>query len=416
MKRLFNRIVILIFSLTLILTLSGCSVLLTDNQTASGLGIADGAVEIQLNKQSIFCDTKNNTGVSSVSEVKFNTMENAQALSSVEAAKLVMRSVVSINMKNLTSESKASGVIVDIEGGLNKNEYYVLTSHHVVADGGQITICIPDDDCNNKGDLFYDENYIFTGIIGATKQSNQAVTLVGSDVLSDIAILKLNVGNRKNYKQQPVSIVKSTFTESSATIEYAEEVFAIGNPSGSLPMTFLSGNISYLGRYAFFDSVGFIEIIQHDCMITYGSSGGGLYNMKGQLIGITNGGSGEHKGMNFAIPFYGEEGIMAVATELIKSNTTTNFGYVAGRWTLGLNLTTSDKVVKGSNVVVASVEKDSNAYGYINSGYYITKVSFGLNMTYTITDLDEFTYAYYVAREYLEVGDKITITVAYYNY
>ena len=412
MKKNLKKLITIICALVMVIIISGCSVYLgSDSSDSSDYLGQSNTVEVTLNKQLIFCDTGSSLG-EGTETVTFNTLENPQLLSSVEAASLVMRSVVKIQMTNGTSISSASGVIVDIEGGLNANEYYIITCHHVVANQGQISIFVPDDNCRNEGDYDYDESYKFTGVISSANKAmnNGNVILVGGDRDSDIAVLKLRVGSRKNKNNQAVSIVKSTVPQSTDTISFAEEVFAICNPTGNLPMTYLGGNISYLGREISLDSIGYMRnIVQHDCLITHGSSGGGLFNMKGQLIGITNAGRDEYKGMNYAITFYGEEGFINIATKLIKSSTAYNYGYVEGRWSLGLSITTSDTTVRGSNVVIAAIEYGSNVYGLLSVGQYITKVSFA-GKTYNIYSENDFKEAIFVAREELTLGDKISIT------
>lgn len=413
MRKNIKKIITIICALAMVVIVSGCSIYLGSGTSDSSdyLGQSN-TVEIELKKQLIFCDTGSSLG-SYVETVTFNTLENPQVLSSVEAASLVMRSVVKIEMTNGTITSYASGVIVDIEGGLSANEYYIITCHHVIANQGQISVFVPDDNCRNDGDYDYDENYKFTGLISNTNKlsNNRKITLVGGDRDSDIAVLKLNVGNTKNKNNKAVSIVKATFPQATDTISYAEEVFSIGNPTGSLPMTYLDGKVSYLNRQIYLDSVGYMDgMVQHNCLITHGNSGGGLFNMKGQLIGITNAGSDENKGMNYAIPFYGEEGFINIASKLIKSNTAYNYGYIEGRWSLGLSIDKADTTVKSSNVIIGSIENGSNVYGLLSVNQYITKVSFS-NKTYNIYSESDFREAIMRAREELVVGDKIYITV-----
>ena len=243
--------------------------------------------------------------------------------------------------------------------------------------------------------------------------------LVGGDRETDVAVLKLVVGDRKNRNGQAVSIVKSKVAPSTYQYRYAEEVFAIGNPSGTLPMTYLDGVISYEDRQVKLDPVGYLNLLQHNCLITHGSSGGALYNMKGQLIGITNSGNDQYKGMNYAIPFSGEEGFVAIAKKLIETNTATNFGYVEGRWNLGIGITTAQTQINDSKVLIDHVENDSNCYGLLQAGDYITNVKCikqGYEeLNYAIHNQEEFQEVVYLLREYVSVGDTIKITVARRN-
>ena len=383
MKKIFNRLTSLIFVLMFMISASGCSMILDIEQEYNTNYTTQVTVDIELNKQLIFCDTYNDTASPNIEKVTFNTNGKTEDYAQIEdAAASVNRSIVKIIMQDEKGQDLGygSGVIVDIDGGRSLGEYYVLTCHHVVSGAGKISVCVPDANLRNHGDLDYDERYIFSGYIGGVKTNNpfqvQEVSLVGGDRDADVAVLKLSTLGR--IPLPPINIQEATFPQSedylNGSLNYAQEVFAIGNPTGQLPMTFLSGNISYLDRLVAIDSIGYMTLIQHDCLITHGNSGGGLFNMKGQLIGITNAGSDVYKGMNYAIPFYGENGFMAIAERLIKSNTQTNYGYIEGRWSLGVTITEDEDKVDGSSVIILSVEEHSNSYEKLKKGDYIVKV------------------------------------------
>ena len=408
MNKFFKRITTFVLVFLLVFSLSGCSMFL-DIETPEDVEYETITVDVNLTEQLIFCDTKTND-LSTIDTATFYTNGRTEDYQSFEeVAGTVNRSVVEIIMmdNNNNHVSYGSGVIVDIEGGLSSGEYYILTCHHVVSSGGKIAVCVPDTNLRNYGDLDYNENYMFTGYIGGEKQTNSllAVSLVGGDRDSDIAVLKLKVANPL------LNIQKATFPQASSKLNYAQEVFAIGNPTGQLPMTFLSGNISYLDRLVALDSIGYMELIQHDCLITHGNSGGGLFNMKGQLIGITNAGSDEYKGMNYAIPYYGEDGFMLIAEQLIKNSTPTNYGYVQGRWNLGVTITETSGSVKGSSVQILSVENNSNASDLLKRDDYVLKVEYA-GQSADITSLNTFKNAIFIARESIVVGDTIKITIA----
>ena len=421
MKNFFKKITAFICVMMFVLSMSGCSLILDlEDDTVNnypGEYYSEVTVDVTLSKQLIFCDTYDKGSFSTTNNVKFNSNQKAEDFEKFEyAAKEVNRSIVKIIMKDELGKdlSYGSGVIVDIEGGLSLGEYYVLTCHHVISGAGNISICVPDASLRNHEDDDYDEKYIFNGYIGGEKSLNpfevQEVSLVGGDRDADVAVLKLNASRKSISKLQ-----KATFPQTEnflkGELEYAQEVFAIGNPTGQLPMTFLSGNISYLDRTVALDSIGYMKLIQHDCLITHGNSGGGLFNMKGQLIGITNAGSDVYKGMNYAIPYYGKDGFMAIAEKLIKSSTAKNYGYVEGRWNLGVTISEAENSVKGSSVSVVSVEKNSNVDGLLKTGDYILKVEYG-NYSKPITSMNEFKDAVFHAREDIALGDTMKITIA----
>ncbi len=408
MTKFLKRITTYMLVLLLAFSLSGCSMFLDiDNSDPDDLEYETITVDLTLNDQLIFCDT-GTEDAPLIDGVTFYTNGRTEDYQSFEeVASTVNRSVVEIIMMDDDGNhlSYGSGVIVDIAGGLASGEYYILTCHHVVSSAGKIAVCVPDTNLRNYGDLDYNENYTFTGYIGGDKQVNSAVSLVGGDRDADIAVLKLKV------RSPFLSIQKATFPQSSSKLNYAQEVFSIGNPTGQLPMTFLSGNISYLDRLVVLDSIGYMELIQHDCLITHGNSGGGLFNMKGQLIGITNAGSDVYKGMNYAIPYYGADGFMKIAERLILNSTPTNYGYVEGRWSLGVTITEANNTVKGSSVKILSVENDSNAYNLLKKDDYVLKVEYA-GHSENVTSSNSFKNAIFVARETLTLGDTIKITVA----
>src|SRR5215510_12374956 len=80
-------------------------------------------------------------------------------------------------------------------------------------------------------------------------------------------------------------------------LEVGQQVFAVGSPRG-LEHTLTRGIISALRETKTKDS----WLIQTDTAISPGSSGGGLFDQEGRLIGITTFGAKESQGLNFAIP------------------------------------------------------------------------------------------------------------------
>ena len=109
-----------------------------------------------------------------------------------------------------------------------------------------------------------------------------------------------------------------------------EEAIAIGNPLGSLGGTVTSGIISALDRELEIDGES-MRLLQTNAAVNPGNSGGGLFNMAGELIGIVNAkSSGEDvEGLGFAIPVNTAE---EIAVQLIE------YGYVRGRVDIGLSM------------------------------------------------------------------------------
>lgn len=284
--------------------------------------------------------------------------ETRQLLSAKDAAYQVARANGVLEVKNSSSSSRGSAVVVDVESDkLAEGEYYVITCHHMISGGGNMTLSLPDANMRNLGDPDYNKAYQFTGVVGSQVYADNSLTLVGGDKETDIAVLKIRTAGKA------VDIDTAKMPISDYQMAYGEEVFAIGNPSGYAPMTFMAGNISYLNRKVKINEVGFMNLVQIDAMINHGSSGGGLYNYYGELIGITNGGNDEFRGINYAIPFDGETGYVEIAKQLMATATESNYGYISGRWNLGVTITEGTYSFTGESFVkVISVEKNSNAH------------------------------------------------------
>lgn len=93
-------------------------------------------------------------------------------------------------------------------------------------------------------------------------------------------------------------------------LNVGDSVVAIGNPLGELTFSLTSGAVSALNREVTLSSNVTMDLIQTDCAINSGNSGGALFNLYGEVIGITNakysssGSSGEASidNIGFAIP------------------------------------------------------------------------------------------------------------------
>ena len=387
MNKTLSKILIGITAFALVLTIAGCALFaLFDNGNISNIP---------------------NSAEASKS-VSFNVDQSTENLSDPNAAAKVARSAVKIKMVYSAGVSYGSGVIVDIDDAdypRTQSEFYIITCHHVVASGGTVYVYVPDSDWRNDGDPDYDTNYVFSGIISNQINDDKAVTLVGGDQDSDIAVLKLDVGEKKNAKG---NFIKNDIVESSIANDkpmYFEEVFAIGNPSGTLPMSAVGGNISYIDRELVMGSVGYMNLLQIDAMIKHGSSGGGLFNMKGQLIGITNGGSDTYIGMNYAIPFYGEYGFVNIAKQLIGTRNELkevgNYGYVDGRWRLGITVEEKSNQFGAKYVLISSVvDGDNGALAGLSAGSIVEALVFN-GVTYKIETADDFATAIYKIKDAL---------------
>ena len=201
-----------------------------------------------------------------------------------QVAAQVKDAIVVINAKVYTtslfggvseSTSAGSGVIVSDTG-------YIVTCQHVVADAKTIQVTL------NSGKSY-------------------EAALVGSDRYSDLAVLKI----------QPTEPIVSVKQGCSADLVVGEYVVAIGNPLGTLSGTVTSGIISATERVISMSDGSEMTLLQTDAAINSGNSGGGLFNLKGELIGIVNAkyASSGVEGLAFAIPI---DSAYEVQTDLIQ--------------------------------------------------------------------------------------------------
>ena len=164
------------------------------------------------------------------------------------------------------SQGIGSGVIID------KNKGHILTNNHVVDGANTIKV------------ILFDKRELDAEILG-------------SDPLSDLAVLKIDPDN-----------LEEVTIGNSDNLEIGEWVIAIGSPFGlHLNHTVTCGIVSAKGRSDVISRANFENFIQHDAAINPGNSGGALFDLDGDLIGIntaiaTDGFSKSNAGVGFAIP------------------------------------------------------------------------------------------------------------------
>ncbi len=247
-------------------------------------------------------------------------------LSVVNVANIATDSVVEIStetvktnqlMKQYISSGAGSGVIVSEDG-------YIITNVHVVSGANKITVTL-----NNK--------------------NTYEAKVVGKSSSLDIAMIKIDANG-----------LKATSLGNSSSLNLGEEVVAIGNPLGQLGGTVTNGIISSLSRNITINGET-MNLLQTNALINPGNSGGGIFNSKGEVVGIVvakSSGSGV-EGIGFAIPI---DNVKPFIKE-IKEN-----GYIKGSIKTEISLVdiASEQVanmynVKGTGVLVTKVPQNTNA-------------------------------------------------------
>ena len=224
----------------------------------------------------------------------------SSGMTTAQVASLVSPSVVVITTEQVVysqwswygqsqvESGAGSGVIISSDG-------YILTCAHVVSGASNVTVTIGDTD--------------------------YTATVVGEDSTSDIAVLKIDA----------TGLTPATMGDSDA-LTVGDNVLAVGNPLGELGGTVTSGIVSALNRSVSIQSSGSVNtmsLIQMDASVSPGNSGGGLFNMNGELVGVVNAKSSDSdaEGLGFAIPI---NDAMKVAQDLLEN------GYVTGRPYMGI--------------------------------------------------------------------------------
>lgn len=157
-------------------------------------------------------------------------------------------------------------------GFLLSEDGYVVTNYHVVAEAATITVVTQD------------------------AETHEAA-LVGRDTTADMALLKV-----EGEHFQPVTLGSST------ELAIGDMVVAIGNPLSALEATQTVGYISGKNREVSTDN-NVVNMLQTDAAINSGNSGGPLFNMRGEVVGITtakysgtSASGASIEGLSFAIP------------------------------------------------------------------------------------------------------------------
>jgi len=251
--------------------------------------------------------------------VKLDADASSFSLAFIEVAEKVTPTIVQIGVvserenphkdwfffpfKDMPNEQRGSGsgIIISSDG-------YIITNNHVVENASKVTV-------------------------GLSDKRQFDATVVGTDPLTDLAVVKIEASNL------PVA-----FLGNSDNIKVGQWVMAIGNPL-SLSSTVTAGIVSAIGRGQLGlirDSYGVENFIQTDAAINPGNSGGALVDLSGSVIGINSaiaaGGGGTYIGYGFAIPVNLAK---AVAQDLIAHGKVSR-GYI------GINIGEVDNAIAKS--------------------------------------------------------------------
>ena len=281
--------------------------------------------------------------------------EGTTELSSVEVASKVIPSVVciqtyvSVSEQNgfgrnmgMSNSSEISGSDSSVQlysegsGIIIRNDGYIVTNAHVIADADVIKVILSDD------------------------QTYEA-KVVGTDSSTDLAVLKI----------EATGLTAAEIGDSSE-LQVGETVMCVGNPGGlQFDSSVTQGIVSAVNRPLQYEDSYTLNAIQTDATINPGNSGGALVNMSGQVVGISSAkyAADGYENMGFAIT---TEEALPIINNLI------DYGYVKDRGALGVNCAIIDEfTAKYNNLPAAGIyvyEVTNPNPGDLQAGDIITSV------------------------------------------
>ena len=267
-----------------------------------------------------------------------------------------------------------SGIVFTKDG-------YILTNAHVVDDAAKLEVVVND---------YYNKDLTHT----------YEAKVIGSDTSADVAVIKI---------ERDEDFIAAQIGDSD-TLSPGQEVCAIGNPGVTADIMFdhtiTKGIISGLDRACL--SEGYeLTLIQTDAAINSGNSGGGLFDMYGNIVGIVNSKiiATNYEGIGFALTINEAKPVME---DLL------NYGYVKSRPVLGVTTVELNEyraelygAKLSQGLLIADMEEDAPvSKSGLKISDIITKIN-GVNVS-SVSDVQSIIGK-------LKVGDTITATVARAN-
>ena len=258
---------------------------------------------------------------------------------------------VTVEVEDYDDYGRAVSGLSSGTGFFISSDGYVITNHHVIEGGTKVTVTTHDD-----------EEY--------------TAEIVGYEANNDLAVLKVDGEN-----------LPCVTIGSSSDLLVGDQVVAIGNVLSTFASSLTVGYVSGVDRVVDTQGVA-MNMIQTDVAINSGNSGGPLFNMRGEVVGITTAKfSGQSssgvsiEGIGFAIPIDDVTGMV----EDLKS-----FGYVTGAY-MGVMVMDVDASAQYYGVPAGAFVDDVTAGGAadkggIQSGDIITEVG-----GYAVTSVSDLT-------------------------
>ena len=285
--------------------------LLTHNNTTSAGGSSSTTIQ-QGRHENVTVD------INEIETGKLMTAAEVYA-KNVNSTVGIQTSITSTNLwgQQTTSAASGSGFILTADG-------YIVTNYHVIQNANSVTV-------STYGGASYNAK------------------IVGYDEGNDLAVLKIEATGLS-----PVVL------GSSEKLNVGDTVLAIGNPLGELTFSLTTGVVSALNREVTFSGGTVMDLLQTDCAINPGNSGGALFNLYGEVVGITNakysGSSSTGASIDniaFAIPI---DSVRAIVESIIEK------GYYA-KPVIGVSVTDVDENSRQLGIPAGAWVKEVTAGG-----------------------------------------------------
>ena len=294
-----------------------------------------------------------------------------------------IQSTPGINNGNNNGNNGSSG------GSVNTGNNNALTPSQVYAENVDAVVTITTNIASGSGFILTDDGYVVTNhhvienatqvTVALSNSSSYSAKIVGYDSTHDVAVLKVDATD-----------LPHVVLGSSDALMVGDQITVIGNPLGELNYTQTVGYISGKDRGVSTTNV-MINMLQTDASINSGNSGGPMFNMQGQVVGIitakysgTSSSGASIEGVGFAIPI---DDVVKKIYDLIE------FGYISGPY-LGVTVRDMDSSVSQSfgipmGAYVVTVEKANCAFA---AGVREKDIIIGLG-EHTISSLSDLTSA-----------------------
>jgi serine protease Do len=233
------------------------------------------------------------------SGVELTTVSAGSAMTCSEIFAAYNASVVSVSVETSSGTGAGTGFVISEDG-------LILTCYHVIDGATAMSVTFAND------------------------QESFSATYVGGDEEQDVAVLRIDAGDRV---LSPVTLGDSD------QLVVGSAVTAIGNALGTLSNTTTTGIVSATNRAISMSDGTVMNLLQTDCTINAGNSGGPLFNAYGEVVGIVNAKysssgtstSASIEGIGFAIPI---NNVTSILDDLVT------YGYITGKPYLGITVST----------------------------------------------------------------------------